>query len=131
MSKANLALGDFVIAARTAEPKRVDDGKKTSGTIDSSLEGAAAERTDRKVLPKLSEDARRQKETAQAIVKEDARVALRNLKRAKEREAKFYVNVALNYETKARLKKAAHENDVNMTIIMQVAIDAYLKENGY
>lgn len=127
MSKSNLELGDFVIAARTAEPKRAGNENAQPETIDT----AVAETTDRKILPKMSEDARRQKATTNAIVKEDARVALRNLRRAKEREAKFYVNVALDYGTKARLKKAAHENDVNMTIIMQVAIDAYLKENGY
>lgn len=131
MNKTSLALGDFVIAARTAEPKRVGDRETNVGTVDGSADCEVTERTDRKILPRLSEEARRQKATTQAIGKEDARIALRNLRRTKEREAKFYVNVALNYDTKARLKKAAHENDVNMTIIMQVAIDAYLKENGY
>ena len=56
---------------------------------------------------------------------------MKQLKRAKEREAKFYVNVALSYVLKNRLKKAAHENDVNMTIIMQAAIESYLQDNGY
>jgi hypothetical protein len=41
------------------------------------------------------------------------------------------VNVPLEQEMKARLIRAAHENDVRMTVIMQAAIDTYLEDNGY
>ena len=41
------------------------------------------------------------------------------------------VNIALDQETKARLVRASHENDVKMTVVMKEAIDVYLKENGY
>jgi hypothetical protein len=32
---------------------------------------------------------------------------------------------------KARLVRAAHENEVKMTVIMQAAIETYLEDNGY
>ncbi|WP_348628495.1 hypothetical protein [Mesorhizobium sp. M5C.F.Cr.IN.023.01.1.1] len=41
------------------------------------------------------------------------------------------MNVPLDYETKKRLEKAAHENDLKMTVIMKAAIDQYLRDNGY
>ncbi|NNH30614.1 hypothetical protein C9413_14185 [Rhizobium sp. SEMIA 4085] len=66
-----------------------------------------------------------------AAIREDARSSLKNLKRAKQREIKFYVNVALDQATKARLKRAADENDLKMAAVMKAAIDFYLKENGY
>jgi len=39
--------------------------------------------------------------------------------------------VILSYDLKNRLKQAAHENDVNMTIVVQAAIESYLVDNGY
>lgn len=131
MSKAGLGLDDFIIAPRTVQTERGrKDRMDTKPTTSPAIE-PAAEVAEPKILPGLSQQARREKATSRAIVRENARLALKNLKRAKEREAKFYVNVALDYDTKARLKKAAHENDVNMTIIMQTAIDSYLRDNGY
>ncbi|MDE3795783.1 hypothetical protein I7G59_00345 [Sinorhizobium meliloti] len=63
--------------------------------------------------------------------REDSRVRLRDLKRARDRESKHYVNCPLDYGTKMRLQKAAIENDVKMTVIMKAAIDQFLKDNGY
>ncbi|MBB5577137.1 hypothetical protein [Rhizobium paranaense] len=131
MSKAGLGLGDFIIAPRTEQRERSRQEPMERKPTTSPATIPAAERGETKILPGLSGQARREKATSRAIVREDARLALKNLKRTKEREAKFYVNVALDYDTKARLKKAAHENDVNMTVIMQTAIDTYLKDNGY
>ena len=131
MSKVGLGLGDFIIAPR---PQQAERGRRepmeAQSTTSPALEPTAAV-TEPNILPGLSEPARRKKATSRALTREDARLALKNLKRAKERQAKFYVNVALDYDTKARLKKAAHENDVNMTVIMQTAIDTYLRDNGY
>ena len=130
MTRAALGLDDFIIAARTGSPDRGEEVREPEES-DKPHIAPAVQPTAGTILPKLSQEARRQKITTGAIVKEDARLALRHLRRAKERDAKFYVNVALDYETKTRLKKAAHENDVNMTIIMQAAINLYLKDNGY
>ncbi|KKA09326.1 hypothetical protein VP03_30995 [Sinorhizobium meliloti] len=63
--------------------------------------------------------------------REDSRVRLRDLKRARDRESKHYANCPLDYDTKMRLQKAAIENDVKMTVIMKAAIDQFLKDNGY
>ncbi|ASY67057.1 hypothetical protein SJ05684_a37430 (plasmid) [Sinorhizobium sojae CCBAU 05684] len=66
-----------------------------------------------------------------ALQREDSRVRLRDLKRARDRESKHYVNCPLDYDTKMRLQKAALDNDVKMTVIMKASIDQFLKDNGY
>ncbi|KAB2766129.1 ribbon-helix-helix protein, CopG family [Brucella anthropi] len=63
--------------------------------------------------------------------REDSRNRLRELRKARERESKHFVNVSLDYETKRRLEKAAHDNGLKMTVILRDAIDQYLKDNGY
>ena len=78
-----------------------------------------------------TEEARRERATMRALQREDSRVRLRDLKRARDRESKHYVNCPLDYDTKMRLQKAAIENDVKMTVIMKAAIDQFLKDNGY
>ncbi|PST24936.1 hypothetical protein C7U60_07755 [Mesorhizobium plurifarium] len=78
-----------------------------------------------------TEEARRERATTRALQREDSRVRLRDLKRARDRESKHYVNCPLDYDTKMRLQKAAIENDVKMTVIMKAAIDQFLKDNGY
>ncbi|MCJ9749078.1 hypothetical protein, partial [Neorhizobium sp. SHOUNA12A] len=62
---------------------------------------------------------------------EDVRYSLKNLKRSKQRSVKFFINIALDYELKARLQKASQENDLKMTQVVKAALDFYLKENGY
>ena len=57
--------------------------------------------------------------------------SLRRLKRANQRSIKFFVNIALDYDLKARLRRAAVENDVKMTSVVKAALDYYLAENGY
>ncbi|OWW02409.1 hypothetical protein ATY81_21930 [Rhizobium sp. R72] len=66
-----------------------------------------------------------------AAEQQETRRRLKNLKRVKERNIRFYVNVPLEQDVKARLLRASHENDIRMTIIMQAAIDTYLQDNGY
>jgi uncharacterized protein YaaQ len=83
------------------------------------------------VLPKLPEGERKRVEARRAIEQQNTRTKMKNLKRAKQRDAKRYVNVPLDQETKRRLVRAALENDVKMTTIMQAAIDVYLTENDY
>ncbi|MDW9418479.1 hypothetical protein GOC56_27780 [Sinorhizobium meliloti] len=78
-----------------------------------------------------TQEARRERATTRALQREDSRIRLRDLKRARDRESKHYVNCPLDYDTKTRLQKAALENDVKMTIIMKAAIDQFLKDNGY
>lgn len=74
---------------------------------------------------------RRERATARAVDRETAAVRLRDLRRARDRQSKHYVNVPLDYDTKKRLERAASENDVKMTVIMQAAIDQFLRENDY
>jgi hypothetical protein len=101
------------------------------------MPGAAAgsrPATDRNVTPMLakpSEQQRRETAETRAIAQEDVRYSLKNLKRAKQRNVKFFINVALDYETKARLQRAAQENDVKMTAVVKAALDYYLSENDY
>lgn len=78
-----------------------------------------------------TEEARRDRAMTKALQREDSRIRLRDLKRARDRESKHYVNCPLDYDTKIRLQKAALENDVKMTVIMKAAIDQFLKDNGY
>ncbi|MBC2887662.1 hypothetical protein H7Q97_19995 [Ochrobactrum sp. CM-21-5] len=63
--------------------------------------------------------------------REDSRNRLRDLRKSRERESKHFVNVPLDYDTKRRLERAAHDNDLKMTVIMRAAIDEYLTNNGY
>ena len=83
------------------------------------------------MLPKPSEKQRRETAEARAIAQEDVRYSLKNLKRAKQRNVKFFINIALDYEMKARLQRAALENDLKMTAVVKAALDYYLTENGY
>ncbi|WP_225039599.1 hypothetical protein WGT02_08400 [Rhizobium sp. T1470] len=130
MNKPSLDLDDFIIASNAVKADH-NAGGANARSIEGLAEEGSAPSVEAPILAKLSQSVRQQKATTRAIAGEGARLALKNLKRAKERDAKFYVNVALNHETKMRLKTAAHENDVKMTVIMQAAIDFYLKENGY
>lgn len=124
MSKARLDLKDFSIASRRAESKP------------QVMPGAIGSRpaTDTHVMPMLprpSEVQRRETAESRAIAQEDVRYNLKNLQRAKQRNVKFFINIALDYEMKARLQRAALENDVKMTAVVKAALDCYLSGNGY
>ncbi|SDN95350.1 hypothetical protein [Ensifer sp. YR511] len=132
MTKANFGLDDFSIAPRRRAQELVPiesdrDDKKRQRSAPRVSKGS----DDTALMAKPSDDEKQARERERAMVQGEARRSLRNLKRTKQRHVKFYVNVALDQETKARLVRAAYENDVKMTVVMKEAIDFYLSENGY
>ncbi len=138
MAKGQTTVSDFAVAprrSRTVDPAAKRDDAPLSSERASEEAGAEnqphapAQRPSRLIAP--TEEARRERSVSKALQREDSRVRLRDLKRARDRESKHYVNCPLNYETKKRLERASFENDVKMTKIMQAAIDQYLKDNGY
>ncbi|MCP2138656.1 hypothetical protein J2S28_005780 [Rhizobium sp. SLBN-94] len=139
MSKASLDLGDFTIATRSvSRTVAVDDTSTMSVTpaIEETERGEAAKDRDNvaaetAMLQKRSPEEREKRARDRAVAQEEARYSIKNLKRAKQRQVKFFVNVALDHAMKTRLKRAADENDIKMAAVMKAALDFYLKENGY
>jgi hypothetical protein len=145
MPKGQTTVSDFAVAPRRSRPFEQSATQPASGTEAAELpteprnadqaQDAAPVRTEadkpvnRLIAP--TEEARRERATTRALQREDSRIRLRDLKRARDRESKHYVNCPLDYDTKTRLQKAALENDVKMTVIMKAAIDQFLKDNGY
>jgi hypothetical protein len=125
MSKAGFGLSDLSIAPRKTERQT----EVTSGPI--APTPASTEKVGASMLPKPNEKQRRETAEARAIAQEDVRYSLKNLKRSKQRNVKFFINIALDYELKARLQRAASENDVKMTAVVKAALDYYLTENEY
>jgi len=125
VSKAGLDLKDFSIASRRVEAKP-EASSHTPITA-----SAPTDRNGAPMLPKPSEKQRRETAEARAIAQEDVRHSLKNLKRTKQRSVKFFINIALDYDLKARLQRAALENDLKMTAVVKAALDYYLTENGY
>lgn len=66
-----------------------------------------------------------------ALQRQDARKALRQVKRDRMKGASHFVNVNLDRETKRRLKLASFTAETSMQAIMEKAIRAYLDENGF
>lgn len=134
MNKANLGLADFTIASKDARrPSTVDN------RIEVPVEALIRE-TDREqvaeasqaavgasTMPRMQSPAERRSEPRSAIAQEDGRYSIKNLKRPKQRVVKFFVNVALDQATKARLKRAADETNLKMAAVMK----AYIEKNGY
>lgn len=135
MTKGNIEFSQFSLAPRR-KPSDLPD-HAAAATDDPSVknddiderESAAGEVEP--LLQRLPSDERRERSAKRVAERQDARRKLKNLKRAKERNLRFYVNLPLDQEAKTRLMRAAHENEIHMTIIMQAAIDTYLKDNGY
>lgn len=125
MSKAGLGLSDLSIAPRKSERPSEPVASVTAPVPASNETGTTS------MLPKPSEKQRRETAEARATAQEDARYSLKNLKRSKQRNVKFFINIALDYELKARLQRAATENDLKMTAVVKAALDYYLKENDY
>jgi hypothetical protein len=126
MSKTFLDLTDFAIASRKTEPK-----PQANSEVDALASAAAKGGTAAPMLPKPSHMQRREAAEARAMAQEDVRYSLKNLKRTKQRNVKFFINVALDYDLKARLQRAALENDLKMTGVVKAALDYYLRKNGY
>ena len=142
MAKGKISLSDFPVAER--RKRSVDPDKVTTSPppISRAQEDDAA-KVGNESAPAISSQKKQHKplETtpeqhrANAIEnanrREDSRNRLRELRKARERESKHFVNVSLDYETKRRLENAAHDNGLKMTVILRDAIDRYLKDNGY
>ncbi|WP_341487159.1 hypothetical protein [Pararhizobium sp. A13] len=126
MSKAGLDLQDFSIASRRTEPKPQANSDTTAAASAPTTDGTVGP-----MLPKPSKQQRRETAEARAIAQEDVRYSLKNLKRTKQRNVKFFINIALDYDLKARLQRSALENDLKMTAVVKAALDYYLTENGY
>ncbi len=141
MAKGKISLSDFPVAER--RKRSVDLGKDTAAPPISHVqeEGAAnvgnesafvtsSQKKQDKPLETTPEQ-HRASAIENANRREDSRNRLRELRKARERESKHFVNVSLDYETKRRLENAAHDNGLKMTVILRDAIDQYLKDNGY
>jgi len=146
MAKGHTTIADFAVAPRrhrASELSRAQEDVPTKPDLPpietqapenqspepGPLSGEADQPASRVIAP--TEEARRERARTRALQREESRVRLRDLKRARDRESKHYVNCPLDYDTKKRLEKAALENDVKMTVIMKAAIDQYLRDNGY
>jgi len=140
MAKGQTTVSDFAVAPRRSRPGNQSTAEDTAtlapsvpteeaGIENQPLSHSVDLPASRLIAP--TEEARRERAVSKALQREDSRVRLRDLKRARDRESKHYVNCPLDYETKKRLEKAAIENDVKMTVIMKAAIDQFLKDNGY
>lgn len=142
MAKGNVTLSDFPVAARRQRP--VESSETTTeiapeNNSTSILEDSAQVNSSLEQIPvkersnnlSITPDERRARAIEKANRSEDSRNRLRDLRKSRVRESKHFVNVPLDYETKRRLEKAAHDNDLKMTVIMRDAIDQYLAQNGY
>ncbi|WP_086023391.1 hypothetical protein [Sinorhizobium meliloti] len=145
MAKGQTTVSDFAVAPRRSRPVEQSATQAASVSTPAELptetrnanqsqEAAPLGSETNKPVNRLiapTEEARRERATTRALQREDSRIRLHDLKRARDRESKHYVNCPLDYDTKTRLQKAALENDVKMTVIMKAAIDQFLKDNGY
>ncbi|MCO5965087.1 hypothetical protein [Sinorhizobium meliloti] len=145
MAKGQTTVSDFAVAPRRsrAAERAATPADSATNPAEPSTETRNADPSqepaplgtegDKPAIPLIAptQEARRERATTRALQREDSRVRLRDLKRARDRESKHYVNCPLDYDTKMRLQKAALENDVKMTVIMKAAIDQFLKDNGY
>ncbi|ASY74324.1 hypothetical protein [Sinorhizobium fredii] len=146
MAKGQTTVSDFAVAPRRSRPADQATAEDAATSIAPSVptEGARIDNQPQGLVSHSVEtdlpasrliaptaEARRERAVSKALQREDSRVRLRDLKRARDRESKHYVNCPLDYDTKKRLEKAALENDVKMTVIMKAAIDQFLKDNGY
>lgn len=145
MAKGDVTLSDFPVAPRRARQIETDHAvTPVKDDVDSlsAAEIVAPEiadapfveqkpRKDRSAPLSVTPDERRARAVENAIQREDSRNRLRDLRKSRERESKHFVNVPLDYDTKRRLERAAHDNDLKMTVIMRAAIDKYLTDNGY
>lgn len=126
MTKPELDLKDFSIATR-----RPEAAPETAVKVAGIVAPAQRDTPDATMLPRPSANERRETAETRALAQEDVRQSLKNLKRSKQRVAKFFINIALDYDLKARLQRASVENDLKMTQVVKAALDFYLTENDY
>ncbi|MCK3781273.1 hypothetical protein MZK49_32095 [Ensifer sesbaniae] len=135
MAKEKTTISDFAVAPRrpkVSQDRPAQEVGPSEEQSSSSLTAATPAETEEIAAARTApETERRERVTKRALEQENSRNRLRDLKRARERESKHFVNVPLDYDTKKRLERAAYENDLKMTVIMKAAIDQYLRDNGY
>lgn len=134
MAKEKTTISDFAVAPRRPKVSRDRPAQEVGPTEEQSSLSLAPAETEEIAAARIApatETERRERVTKRALEQENSRNRLRDLKRARERESKHFVNVPLDYDTKKRLERAAYENDLKMTVIMKAAIDQYLRDNGY
>ncbi|MDY6962690.1 MAG: hypothetical protein SV862_12435 [Pseudomonadota bacterium] len=121
MDQRQLDLQDFAIATRKAAQEALPGPAKAS----------PGEAIGHPVLARRTEQEQRQRAEGRAAAQQEVGNSLKRLKRANQRSIKFFVNIALDYDLKERLRRAAADNDVKMTTVVKAALDYYLAENGY
>ncbi len=72
----------------------------------------------------------RDKPEVEADMRQEARRALRRVKRERVKGENFFVNVSLDRRTKRRLKLASFNAETSMQAIIEAAIVKYLDEIG-
>jgi len=125
MKKAGFELNDLSIAPRRAESALPSRSTILTPVLEDDV------RAEPKMLPKPTAQERRESAEARAAQQDDVRTSLKNLKRSKQRTVKFFINIALDYDLKARLQKASMENDLKMTQVVKAALEYYLSANDY
>ncbi|WP_246696146.1 hypothetical protein [Mesorhizobium sp. SARCC-RB16n] len=70
------------------------------------------------------------KADADISVRQEARKALRRVKRERVKGESFFVNVSLDRRTKRRLKLASFNAETSMQAIIEAAVVKYLDEIG-
>lgn len=116
-----LSLDDFVTAPRKRALVGEPEATIQSTTTEPEQSGLGAGQ----LVGGAGDDGR----TIGDIRREEARKALRLMKRERSREAGQFVNVKLDRATKRRLKLAAFNADTSMQMIMEVAIRTYLDDH--
>ncbi|GLS28407.1 hypothetical protein SAMN04488498_11527 [Mesorhizobium albiziae] len=109
-SKENISLDEFLTAPR----------KQTSGVAPSMGDETGVERV---------EPSAREPKNANTL-RQEARKALRQVKRERVKGESHFVNVNLDRETKRRLKLASFNAETSMQAIMERAIVKYLDDHG-
>ena len=123
MDQRQLDLQDFATATRKATQEAPPGPAKAApGEASGQANPTLARRT---------EQEQRQRAEGRAAAQQEVGNSLKRLKRANQRSIKFFVNIALDYDLKERLRRAAADNDVKMTTVVKAALDYYLAENGY
>lgn len=142
MAKGKITLSDFPVAERrkrsvdpdkvtTAPPPISRAQEADAAKVGNESESATSSQKKQDRPLETTPEQHRATAVENANRREDSRNRLRELRKARERESKHFVNVSLDYETKRRLENAAHDNGLKMTVILRDAIDQYLKDNGY
>ncbi|RTM10877.1 MAG: hypothetical protein EKK31_01370 [Hyphomicrobiales bacterium] len=109
--KENLSLEEFATAPRK---------QAAANVVDTVQEEQSARPSELSINPSDGESDRRQ----------EARKALRRVKRERVKGENFFVNVNLDRRTKRRLKLASFNAETSMQAIIEAAILKYLDELG-